>query len=269
MATNTAVWGVLNVTPDSFSDGGLWLDPAAAVEHAHAMIAAGASVIDVGGESTRPGAARVEADDEERRVVPVIHALAQSGITVSVDTMRATVARAAMAAGATYINDVSGGLADPDMAEVAAETGAIFVAMHWRAQSDVMDDRADYTDVVSEVLAELSERTAALRAAGIPASKLWIDPGLGFAKTAEHNWALLQALPRLNALGFPVLVGASRKRFLAEFAENPADRDLPTAVISALAAMTGVAAVRVHDVASSATAIQVAELWSNGGHNVG
>lgn len=267
MSTNTAVWGVLNVTPDSFSDGGLWLDSHAAVAHARSMVAAGAAVIDVGGESTRPGAQRVDEAEEIRRVVPVIEELARSGITVSVDTMRSGVARAAVSAGATFINDVSGGLADPAMADAAAESGATFVAMHWRAPSDVMDQRANYVNVVDEVMAELSDRTTALRAAGIPAHKLWIDPGLGFAKNADHNWALLRELPRLVGMGFPVLVGASRKRFLAEFAENPADRDLPSAVISALSVGAGAAAVRVHDVAASVTAIRVAELWSNGGHD--
>ena len=268
MPANFGVWGVLNVTPDSFSDGGLWLDPEAAVAQAHRMLADGATVIDVGGESTRPGADRVAVAEELRRVIPVVERLAADGVTVSIDTMRAEVAAAAVRAGAAYINDVSGGLADPCMAGIAAESGATFVAMHWRGHSATMQDNTHYADVVADVCTELQARIDDLLSAGIPATKLWLDPGLGFAKTAEHNWALLHALPSLIALGYPVLVGASRKRFLAEFSENPAGRDLPTAVISALSLQAGAAAVRVHNVADTVTALRVAELWSNGGHNV-
>ncbi len=265
---NTAVWGVLNVTPDSFSDGGLWLNPDNALAHARDMVAAGAAVIDVGGESTRPGAERVDVAEELRRVIPVIRELAESGIAVSVDTMRAEVAAAAVRAGASYINDVSGGLADARMAATAADSDAVFVAMHWRGHSVTMQDNPHYDDVVADVCAEIAERLERLIGAGIPSARLWVDPGLGFAKTADHNWALLRGLDRLIALGCPVLVGASRKRFLAEFSAEPAGRDLPTAVISVLSAAAGARAVRVHNVADTVTALRVAELWSNGGHNV-
>lgn len=268
MTSNAGVWGVLNVTPDSFSDGGLWLSPDSAVAHAHSMIADGATVIDVGGESTRPGAARVDVAEELRRVVPVIRELADAGIVVSVDTMRAEVAAVAVRAGASYINDVSGGLADPRMAATAADSDATFVAMHWRGHSATMQDNPHYDDVVADVCAEIAERLERLIEAGIPADRLWVDPGLGFAKTADHNWALLRGIDQLIALGHPVLVGASRKRFLAEFSADPAGRDLPTAVISVLSVAAGARAVRVHNVADTVTALRVAELWSNGGHNV-
>ncbi len=264
MASRPLVFGVLNVTPDSFSDGGLWDSPAAAVDHARAMMSDGADVIDVGGESTRPGAARIDAAEERRRVEPVIRALVADGISVSLDTTRSETARLGLDVGVAYINDVSGGLADVDMAAVVAGSGATYIAMHWRGESDVMDGNAVYGDVTRDVIAELRSRIDALLDAGIAPSKLWIDPGLGFAKNADHNWQLLRDLAQIVALGHPVLVGASRKRFLAPFGENPADRDEATAIISVLAAESGAAAVRVHDVARTARALRVRDAWWGG-----
>lgn len=264
-----AVMGVVNVTPDSFSDGGLWLDPAAAVAHGLALTARGADLVDVGGESTRPGAQRVTEEEELRRVIPVIRELAAAGVVVSVDTMRAGVADRAVAAGARLINDVSGGLADPAMAEVVARTGVPFVVMHWRGQSADMDSLAVYGDVVAEVAAELAGRMAALQEAGVKEEQLILDPGLGFAKTGEHNWALLGRLDALTALGRPVLVAASRKRFLGTLLANPEtgeprparQRDDATAAVSVLSARAGAWAVRVHDVAGTADAVRVVAAW--------
>ncbi|MEW1908667.1 dihydropteroate synthase [Kitasatospora sp. NPDC085895] len=264
-----AVMGVVNVTPDSFSDGGLWLDPAAAVAHGLRLTAQGADLIDVGGESTRPGAQRVTEEEELRRVVPVVRELAAAGVVVSVDTMRANVAAAAVEAGARLVNDVSGGLADPGMAEVVAATGAPFVVMHWRGQSADMDSLAVYDDVVADVAAELTARVAALLAAGVKEEQLVLDPGLGFAKTSEHNWALLGRLDALTALGRPVLVAASRKRFLGTLLANPEtgelrparQRDDATAAVSVLSARAGAWAVRVHDVAGTADAVRVVAAW--------
>ncbi|MEV8094224.1 dihydropteroate synthase [Kitasatospora sp. NPDC085879] len=264
-----AVMGVVNVTPDSFSDGGLWLDPAAAVAHGLRLTAQGADLIDVGGESTRPGAQRVTEAEELRRVVPVVRELAAAGAVVSVDTMRASVAAAALEAGARLVNDVSGGLADPAMAEVVAATGAPFVVMHWRGQSADMDSLAVYDDVVADVTAELTARVGALLAAGVKEEQLVLDPGLGFAKTSEHNWALLGRLDALIALGRPVLVAASRKRFLGTLLANPESgelrparqRDDATAAISVLSARAGAWAVRVHDVAGTADAVRVVAAW--------
>ncbi|PBC78323.1 dihydropteroate synthase [Streptomyces sp. TLI_235] len=264
-----AVMGVVNVTPDSFSDGGLWLDPAAAVAHGLRLTAQGADLIDVGGESTRPGAQRVTEAEELRRVVPVVRELAAAGAVVSVDTMRASVAAAAVEAGARLVNDVSGGLADQAMAEVVAATGAPFVVMHWRGQSADMDSLAVYDDVVADVTAELTARVAALLAAGVKEDQLVLDPGLGFAKTSEHNWALLGRLDALIALGRPVLVAASRKRFLGTLLANPESgelrparqRDDATAAISVLSARAGAWAVRVHDVAGTADAVRVVAAW--------
>ncbi|GAA3887170.1 dihydropteroate synthase [Leifsonia kafniensis] len=256
----TLIMGVLNVTPDSFSDGGLYSHTDAALRHAHALIADGADLIDVGGESTRPGAGRVSPGDEQRRILPVITELARQGISVSVDTLNSATARAAAAAGASIINDVSGGLADPRMASVAAETGLTYVAMHWRGHADEMDSLADYGDVVAEVTAELAARVNALTAAGVARDKIVLDPGFGFAKRPEHNWRLLAHLSALDELGLPVLVGVSRKRFLAEVLPNDAsfaDRDLPTAVLSVHAAQAGAWAVRVHDVRATRTALNV------------
>lgn len=261
--------GVVNVTPDSFSDGGLWLDPAKAVAHGLDLVARGADLVDVGGESTRPGAQRVTEAEELRRVIPVVTELARAGVVVSVDTMRASVAAAAVEAGARVVNDVSGALADPAMAEVVAATGAPFVVMHWRGQSADMDALAVYRDVVADVVAELTARVEALLAAGVKEEQLILDPGLGFAKTSEHNWALLGRLDALTALGRPVLVAASRKRFLGTLLANPEtgelrparQRDDATAAVSVLSARAGAWAVRVHDVAGTADAVRVVAAW--------
>jgi dihydropteroate synthase len=259
------VMGVLNVTPDSFSDGGRFLDWDDAIEHGVAMWRRGADLVDVGGESTRPGASRVDADTEIARVVPVISALAGSGVRVSVDTTRARVADAALVAGATVINDVSGGLADPDMVEVAAQADVPWILMHWRGHSSDMDSLATYGDVVAEVRDELRHRVDRAVDGGVDAGALVIDPGLGFAKNAEHNWALLRRLDVLQALGFPVLVGASRKRFLGSLLASkdgeprpPGGREDATAAISALVAAAGVWGVRVHDVGRTLDAVAVA-----------
>ncbi|MFD0564767.1 dihydropteroate synthase [Kitasatospora saccharophila] len=264
-----AVMGVVNVTPDSFSDGGMWLDPAKAVAHGLDLVARGADLVDVGGESTRPGAVRVTEAEELRRVVPVVTELARAGAVVSVDTMRAAVAAAAVAAGARVVNDVSGGLADPDMARVVAETGAPFVVMHWRGQSADMDALAVYDDVVADVVRELTARVEELLAAGVKEEQLILDPGLGFAKTGAHNWALLGRLDALTALGRPVLVAASRKRFLGTLLANPEtgelrparQRDDATAAVSVLSAKAGAWAVRVHDVSGTADAVRVVAAW--------
>lgn len=265
------VMGVLNVTPDSFSDGGRYLDVDDAVEHGIAMHARGADLIDVGGESTRPGAGRVDPGVESARVVPVIRALAERGVPVSVDTTRARVAEDALSAGATIVNDVSGGLADPDMARVVVERGAPWILMHWRGHSNEMDSLATYRDVVTEVRAELCQRVDAALAAGAAPESLVLDPGLGFAKRAEHDWALLHNLSALRELGFPVLVGASRKRFLGRLLadadgkpRSPDGREEATAAVSALAAAAGAWGVRVHDVERSLDAVAVAAAWTRG-----
>jgi dihydropteroate synthase len=263
------VMGVLNVTPDSFSDGGKWLDPGAAVAHAHAMVAEGADLIDVGGESTRPGADRVSQDEELRRTVPVIRRLAAEGVVVSIDTMRAAVAEAALDAGAALVNDVSGGHWDPRMPAVLARARVPFVAMHWRGADDpdrrpAHDDGATYRDVVAEVSAELRHSLNTLVAAGVDPGRVVLDPGLGFSKNASHNWALLADLDRLVGIGAPVLIGASRKRFLGSLLAGPdstpapvEDRDAATAAISTVAALAGVWCVRVHAVRPSADAVRV------------
>jgi len=264
------VMGVLNVTPDSFSDGGLFLDAARAIDHGLAMAAAGADLVDVGGESTRPGAERVTPEEEIARVIPVVSALADSGVAVSIDTMRATTALAAVEAGASVVNDVSGGLADPAMLTALAPLDVPYVAMHWRGHSTRMDDLAVYDDVVADVVSELSARASDAVAAGIAPERIVLDPGLGFAKEADHNWALLQGLDRLVALGHPVLVGASRKRFLGSLLAvdgEPralADRDDATDAITALAAAAGAWCVRVHDVRGSRDSVEVAAAWLRG-----
>ncbi|MFG2874999.1 dihydropteroate synthase [Streptomyces sp. NPDC048337] len=260
-----AVMGVVNVTPDSFSDGGRWFDTTAAVKRGLDLVARGADLVDVGGESTRPGAPRVDADEELRRVVPVVRGLASEGVTVSVDTMRATVAAQAVAAGAVLVNDVSGGLADPGMIPAVAAAEVPFVVMHWRGFSDTMNRLAVYEDVLAEVTAELRTRIDAVVSGGIAPERLVVDPGLGFAKNAEHDLALVAHLPELRALGFPLLVAASRKRFLgrvlagADAAPPPArERDAATAAVSAIAAHQGAWAVRVHEVRATADAVRVA-----------
>ncbi|HXV93923.1 MAG TPA: dihydropteroate synthase [Pseudonocardia sp.] len=265
------VVGVLNVTPDSFSDGGRYVDRGHAVAHGVAMRDAGADLVDVGGESTRPGAARVEAEVERERVLPVIRELVAEGVRVSVDTTRATVAEAAVEAGATVVNDVSGGLADPAMARVVAEARVPWILMHWRGHSDRMNELAGYEDVIGEVRAELVARVDAAVLAGVDPGRIVLDPGLGFAKTAAHNWALLRRLDVLTALGFPVLVGASRKRFLGQLLaaadgtpRPPAGRDVATAAVTALVAHAGAWGVRVHDVDSSMDAVAVATAWRLG-----
>ncbi|WP_297550460.1 dihydropteroate synthase [Amycolatopsis sp.] len=264
--------GVLNVTPDSFSDGGRHHEVDAALGHARAMWARGADIIDVGGESTRPGASRVDVETEISRVLPVIRELAAEGVRLSVDTTRAAVAAAAIEAGARIINDVSGGRADPDMGKIAAEAGVPWVLMHWRGHSKDMNALASYTDVVAEVRSELLSRVDAALAAGVAESAIVLDPGLGFAKNASHDWTLLQRLDMLLRLGFPVLVGASRKRFLgrlladADGEPRPSDgRDIATATVSALAASAGVWGVRVHEVGASLDAVAVATAWERGG----
>lgn len=267
-AGRTLVMGVVNVTPDSFSDGGEWFEPAAAIAHGELLLAEGADILDVGGESTRPGSARVSVADELARVLPVISALAGRGAVVSVDTTRAMVAEQAVAAGALIINDVSGGLADPAMAEVVARTGVAYVVMHWRGHADVMDDLEIYDDVVQDVRDELAERVASLEAAGVRRSQLILDPGLGFSKSGAANWPLLARLDELIALGLPVLVGASRKRFLGHLLAGPDGvpvpplaRDGATAAVSTLAAMSGAWCVRVHDVRGTSDAVRVAQAW--------
>lgn len=256
--------GIVNVTPDSFSDGGRYLDPDAAIAHARTLRAQGADLLDVGGESTRPGADRVAPRVEQQRVLPVVEALASEGFFVSIDTMNATTAAAAAAAGARLVNDVSGGLADPDMLDAVAETGADIALGHWRGPSTEMYARADYADVAREVAAELEERISAAVAAGIEPSRIVVDPGIGFGKRGTQNWQTLRALPALGALGSRVLVGTSRKRFLADALGEDADlarRDLATAVTSVLAARAGAWAVRVHDVPTTRDALAVARAW--------
>ena len=264
----TVVMGILNVTPDSFSDGGEFLGVDEAVAHGLAMFGEGADLVDVGGESTRPGAQRASVETELARVVPVIRRLSAAGVAVSVDTMRAEVAAAAVAAGAVLVNDVSGGLADHGMLPLVADLGVDYVAMHWRGHSDHMADLAAYDDVVTQVTSELAERLAAAVGAGVDPDRVILDPGLGFAKNAAHNWALLRGLERLAALGRPLLVGASRKRFLGELLAGPAgprpvrERDDAGTAITALLAANGVWGVRTHTVRGHRDAIAVAARMS-------
>jgi dihydropteroate synthase len=274
-AERCLVMGVVNVTPDSFSDGGLWFDERAAIQHGLQLIGQGADIVDVGGESTRPGAARVSLEEELARVVPVIRALSAEGVAVSVDTMRAEVAKAAVAAGARLVNDVSGGLADPDMPRVVAATGVPYVVMHWRGHSHDMNSRAVYADVVTEVREELAKRVDLVLAEGVSEEQVVLDPGLGFAKTAEHNWALLAGMEQLSELGYPLLVGASRKRFLgrlladADGTPRPFSRcDDATVAVTALAARAGAWCVRVHEVGPNADAVRVAAAWKRAGADI-
>jgi dihydropteroate synthase len=240
------VMGILNVTPDSFADGGRHNDLEAAVARGLEMIAEGVDIIDIGGESTRPGADRVSEEEEIARTIPVITELAKHGVRISIDTMRASTAEAAIKAGASIINDVSGGLADSGMLQTAARLQVPYIAMHWRGQSKDMNSKAIYGDVVSDVISELNERIEAALDAGIQKDKLIIDPGLGFAKDAEHNWAIIDSIDRFVALGYPVLVGGSRKRFLG--GETPDEREQATIELTKRLGTTGVWAVRVHSV---------------------
>lgn len=258
------VMGVVNVTPDSFSDGGRWPTTQAAIAQGRSLVAEGAAIIDVGGESTRPGAHRVDADVEASRVIPVIRQLAAEGVVCSVDTSRAAVAHAALEAGAAIVNDVSGGMADSDMARVVADARVPWVLMHWRGPSDQMSSQASYADVVGEVRSELFARVDAALAAGVDERSLILDPGLGFAKDADHNWAVLRHLDALVEVGLPVLIGASRKRFLGELLAGPDGsprppdgREAATAAISLLAAQAGAWGVRVHEVQATCDAFAV------------
>ena len=264
------VWGVLNVTPDSFSDGGRFDTLEHAVEQARLMHAQGADVIDVGGESTRPGAERIDPEIEMQRVLPIVQALVSEGMTVSIDTMRAEVARAAVKRGASIVNDVSGGRADADMHRSVADLGVPYVLMHWRGHSDHMNKLASYGDTAREVCQEISEQVTAAVQAGISRDMLVVDPGIGFAKDAQHNWDLLTALETVAELDLPILVGASRKRFLGSLLKDsrgePRDsngRDVATAVLSGLLTMSGsVWGLRVHDVQGTVDAIKVVKAMS-------
>jgi len=267
-AGRTLVMGVVNVTPDSFSDGGRWATTELAVAHGRQLIAQGADLLDVGGESTRPGARRVDPAEEQERVLPVIRELAGSGVVVSVDTIHAATAATAIEAGAVIVNDVSGGLADPAMAAVLAEAGVVYICQHWRGDPRTMDGLTDYGgDVLAGVEAELRARLDHLADAGLADEQVVIDPGLGFAKTHEQSWRLLAATARLREdLRRPVLIGASRKRFLAlalpdDVAADPLARDAATAATTALAAAAGAWAVRVHEVPTSRDAVRTASLW--------
>ncbi|GAA4266162.1 dihydropteroate synthase [Frondihabitans peucedani] len=263
----TLILGILNVTLDSFSDGGRYARFDDAVAHARSLVSDGADIVDIGGESTRPGAPRVDVHEEQRRVIPVVRELVGLGMRVSIDTMNAATAFAAVEAGAEVINDVSGGLADRNMAQVVVDTDATYIAMHWRGHSDVMSKRATYANAVAEVKAELFQRVGELVVQGVRPDRIVIDPGLGFAKLAEHNWQLLGHFDELAELGLPVLIAASRKRFLGGLLPEEAgvrERDPATAVISALSARAGAWGVRVHDVASTRAALDVWEAWQKG-----
>lgn len=268
-ADRCLVMGVVNVTPDSFSDGGEWFEPAAAIAHGRRLLAEGADIVDVGGESTRPGAERPDPAEELRRVLPVVEALAADGAVVSIDTMRSEVAARALDAGAVAINDVSGGLGDPEMAALLADRRVPYICMHWRGHSADMQSRATYDDVVTEVIGELQLRLDALAAAGVDLGLVAVDPGLGFAKNAEHNWEILRRLGEFGVLGRPVLVGASRKTFLGRLLADDdgelrptAGRDDASAAITALAAAAGIWCIRVHSVPASLDAVRVARRWT-------
>jgi len=267
----TLVMGVLNVTPDSFSDGGRYLDPARALAHGRTLVAEGADLVDVGGESTRPGASRPSPQEELDRVLPVVTTLAAEGVQVSVDTMRASVAREAVAAGAVLVNDVSGGLADDEMLPAIARLAVPYVLMHWRAHAAHMQDRATYADVVADVSAELAARLASAREAGVDLARVAVDPGIGFSKTAAQNWDVLAATERLHALGQPVLLATSRKRFLGALLADssgalrpPEGREDATTATSALAAAAGAWCVRTHTVHATLDAVLVAQRWALG-----
>lgn len=270
----TLVMGVVNVTPDSFSDGGRYLSSEAAIAQGRALALAGADILDIGGESTRPGAERVSLDEELSRVLPVIEALAADGHHVSVDTMRGAVAVEAVRAGACIVNDVSGGLGEPDMLPSVAELDVPYILMHWRGHSDVMDSLAEYDDVLHDVATELSRRVDAAISHRVDPHRIVLDPGLGFAKHTEHNWQLLRGMETLQLLGRPLLIGASRKRFLGELlAEVDGTpravfaRDAATDAVTAISAYFGAWAVRVHDVRASADAVRVAAAWRGVRHD--
>jgi dihydropteroate synthase len=265
------VMGVLNVTPDSFSDGGRYLDPVRALEHGRRLVAEGADLVDVGGESTRPGAERPGVEEELRRVVPVVTALAREGVLVSVDTMRAVVAAEAVAAGAVLVNDVSGGRADGDMLATVARLDVPYILMHWRAHSVEMQQHAEYGDVVADVVEELRLQLDAAVAAGVRADRIAVDPGIGFSKTADQNWDVLAGLARLHELDRPVLVATSKKRFLGTLLSDapgelrPPDlRDDATTATSALAAAAGAWCIRTHTVRATLDAVRVAARWAAG-----
>lgn len=260
MVAGVSIWGVVNVTPDSFSDGGHYLDPERAVHHAQALAAAGADVIDIGAESTRPGAARVGVAEEVSRLTPVVTRLVAEGYRVSVDTMNAKTAEAMLELGVPIINDVSGGLADPDMFSVVAGSGADYVLMHWKGPSDTMDSLAHYDDVVTEVVQHLSFRVEAAVSAGLAPRSITLDPGFGFSKQPHHNWELCRGIDRVVALGFPVLAGVSRKRFIAASladGHDMAQRDWPSAMVGAWLTQHGVTALRVHNVEAQRQALEI------------
>ena len=262
----TLVMGVVNVTPDSFSDGGEWFDSGAALRHGYGLLAEGADIIDVGGESTRPGAERPSVAEERRRVLPVIRSLAGAGAVVSIDTMRAEIAADAIEAGARVVNDVSGGRSDPEILTLVAQRDIPYVCMHWRGHAADMQSRATYGDVVGEVVAELGEQLRRAEAAGVAADQLIVDPGFGFAKTGEHNWELLRRLGELDGLGRALLLGLSRKAFLGTLLARPDGRPRPakkrddaTTALTTWAALRGVWGVRVHSVRASRDAVAVAQ----------
>lgn len=261
------LWGIVNVTPDSFSDGGRYFDLELAIAKADMLSEQGADVIDVGGESTRPGASRVDAEEEARRVVPVVASLAKNGTVVSVDTMRASTARLALDVGAKIVNDVSGGLADKAMLATVASSDADYVMMHWRAHSATMQDHAEYFDVVAEVVEELTNRLVAAEQAGISSDRIILDPGLGFAKSSAHNWSILQDLSAFSIANSRLLLGASRKRFIGELMteeHKPEDRDALSAVLGVLAAEAGISALRVHNVKIHREALDLWQAFNKG-----
>jgi len=259
------VVGVLNVTPDSFSDGGLFSDTNAAVKYAQDLIKNGADLIDVGGESTRPGASRITTMEEQKRVIPVIKELTSLGIITSIDTMNSETALVAVNAGAQMVNDVSGGLADENMHKCVADLNVPYVLMHWRGHSTVMDNLATYSDVVTEVVNEIQIQVDKAIKSGIDRNKIVIDPGLGFAKNPEHNWEILKKFNELHHLNLPIYIGASRKRFLTDFAIprgslEPKDRDIATSIITSYVSLNGAWAVRVHDVSANSAAVKIMNL---------
>ena len=260
MSGTVQIWGVLNLTPDSFSDGGKYVDPDAALSHARSLLADGADVIDVGAESTRPGATRISVAEEIDRLTPVVSALVSDGHQVSVDTMNAETAQAMVGLGVDIINDVSGGLSDPRMLTTMAGTSATYVMMHWRGHSDTMDQHATYDNVVADVVAHLNTRIEAAIDAGIHPERLVVDPGFGFSKNPDHNWDLIRGIGDVVALDFPVLAGVSRKRFIGALFSGDhemSDRDDPSAMVGALLAARGVSALRVHNVASQRRALEI------------